>query len=316
MRNETKVGLLTVAAVVLLVVGYSYVSGRKIFSSKSTYYAVYTQVSGLEVSNPVTINGYRIGEVEDIQITHPSDPNILISFKIQDDVQVPKGATAQIYSADLLGSKGIRLMMDTTTRKLHQPGDTLLSSTEQSLQESITNELSPIKNKTASLITKIDTLVNHVNQIMNKGGQKALSSSIDNFNKSLQSLERSSREVETLLSDEQGELRQLIKNASSIAENLDQQSASINNTMQNVSDFSDSLAAANLKSSLDTVTRAMNRFNSIMAKIDKGKGTAGKLVNDPKLYNNLEQSSAELDTLLKDLQDNPGRYVKFPIFDF
>ena len=207
-------------------------------------------------------------------------------------------------------------MMDTTTRKLHQPGDTLLSSTEQSLQESITNELSPIKNKTASLITKIDTLVNHVNQIMNKGGQKALSSSIDNFNKSLQSLERSSREVETLLSDEQGELRQLIKNASSIAENLDQQSASINNTMQNVSDFSDSLAAANLKSSLDTVTRAMNRFNSIMAKIDKGKGTAGKLVNDPKLYNNLEQSSAELDTLLKDLQDNPGRYVKFPIFDF
>ena len=316
LRNETKVGLLAVAAVVLLIVGYTYVSGRQIFSRKSTYYAVYPQVSGLQVSNPVLINGYRIGEVEDIHITSPANPDILVSFTVKDDVQVPQGATAQIYNADLLGSKAIRLLMDTNTRKLHQPGDTLMGGTQESLKETITNELSPLRDQASSLITKIDTLVGNINTVMNKGGRQALASSISNFNKSLQNLKGSTQQVEQLLSNEQGEFRQVLKKASSIAENLDNQSKAINNTMQNISNVSDSLAAADLKASMDTADQAIRRLNAIMGKIDSGKGTAGKLVNDPKLYHNLEQSSAELDSLLKDLQKRPGRYVKFPIFDF
>jgi phospholipid/cholesterol/gamma-HCH transport system substrate-binding protein len=316
LRNETKVGLLTITAIVLLIVGYSYVSGKKIFTTKSTYYAVYNKVSGLQVSNPVLINGYRIGEVEDIHITSPADPHILVAFTVKDDIQVPKGAKAEIYNADLLGSKAIRLIMDTTNQTLHKPGDTILSSTQQSLKETIKGELSPIKDKTASLITKIDTLVGNVNTVMNKGGRQALAKSIENFNQSLKNLEKSTRQVNNLLSDEQGDLRQVIKRASSVAKNLDQQSRAINNTMQNVSNFSDSLAAADLKASIDTANRAIKRFKSIMKKVDQGQGTAGKLVNDSQLYHNLEQSSGELDTLLKDLQKRPGRYVKFPIIDF
>lgn len=316
MRNETKVGLLAVSAIVLLIVGYSYVSGKKIFTSKSTYYAIYNQVSGLQVSNPVVINGYRIGEVEDIHITSPTNPHIMVAFSVKDDIKVPKGAKAQIYNADLLGSKAIRLKMDSTSQELHKPGDTILSGTKASLKETIKKELTPLKDKTASLITKIDTLVGNVNTIMNKGGRQALANSIDNFNQSLENLENSTQQVNNLLSDEQGALRQVIRRASSVAKNLDQQSKAINNTMHNISNFSDSLAAADLKASIDTASRAINRFKSIMKKIDQGKGSAGKLVNDSQLYHNLEQSSAELDTLLKDLQKRPGRYVKVPIFDF
>ncbi len=316
LRNETKVGLLAVSAIVLLIIGYSYVSGKKLFTKKSTYYAVYNQVSGLQVSNPVVINGYRIGEVEDIHITSPSNPHILVAFSIKDDIQVPLDTKAEIYNADLLGSKAIRLKMDTISEAMHKPGDTIRSGTKSSLQQTIKNELAPIKNKTASLITQIDTLVRNVNMVMNKGGRQALASSIDNFNQSLENLEKSTNQVNNLLSDQEGDFRQMISKASSVAKNLDQQSKAINNTMQNVSKFSDSLAAANLKASIDTASRAMNRFKSIMKKIDRGSGTAGKLVNDSQLYYNLEQSSAELDSFLKDLQKRPGRYVKVPIFDF
>jgi phospholipid/cholesterol/gamma-HCH transport system substrate-binding protein len=316
LRNETKVGLLAVAAIVLLIVGYSYVSGKKLFTTKSTYYAVYKQVSGLQISNPVVINGYRVGEVEDIQISSPSNPQIRVAFSIKNDIKVPIGAKAEIYNADLLGSKAIRLRMDTVSGDLHQPGDTLRSGTKSSLQETIKTELAPIKDKTASLITQIDTLVRNVNMIMNKGGRKALANSIDNFNQSLENLEKSTQQVNTLLSDEEGEFRQVIKRASSVAKNLDQQSKAINNTMQNISNFSDSLAASDIKASIDTANRAINRFKSIMKKIDQGRGTAGKLVNDTQLYRNLEQSSAELDTLLKDVRKRPGRYVKIPIISF
>ncbi len=316
MRNETKVGLLAITAVVLLIIGYSYVSGNKIFSSSDTYYAVYRQVSGLQASNPVFINGYRIGEVKNIQITHPQEPRILVKFSVKDQVRVPKGAKAQIYSSDLLGSKAIQLLMDTTATSLHSPGDTLIADNQQSLKESISSELSPLRQKTSSLITQIDTLVGTVNTIMNEGGQDALASSIDNFNRSLQNLESSTQELDKLLSDEKGELRQILSRTSSVAKNLDEQSQAINNTMGNLSQVSDSLAAANLKASLDTAGRAIGRFRSIVRKIDQEEGSLGKLVNDPQLYNNLERSSAELDSLLKDVQGRPGRYVKFPIIDF
>ena len=316
MRNETKVGLLTITAVVLLIIGYSFVSGNKIFSTSDTYYAVYKQVNGLKASNPVFINGYRIGEVKDIHIADPRKPRILVKFSIKDKVQVPLGAKAQIYSSDLLGSKAIQLLVDTTTGDLHSPGDTLIADNQQSLKESISSELSPLRQKTSSLITQIDTLVGTVNTIMNEGGRDALASSINNFNRSLQNLESSTQELDRLLTDEKGELRQILSRTSSVAKNLDKQSKAINNTMGNLSKVSDSLAAANLKASLDTAGRAIGRFKSIVRKIDQEEGTLGKLVNDPQLYNNLERSSAELDSLLKDVQGRPGRYVKFPIIDF
>ena len=231
-------------------------------------------------------------------------------------MQVPLGAKAQIYSSDLLGSKAIQLLVDTTTGDLHSPGDTLIADNQQSLKESISSELSPLRQKTSSLITQIDTLVGTVNTIMNEGGRDALASSIDNFNRSLQNLESSTQELDRLLTDEKGELRQILSRTSSVAKNLDKQSKAINNTMSNLSKVSDSLAAANLKASLDTAGRAIGRFKSIVRKIDQEEGTLGKLVNDPQLYNNLERSSAELDSLLKDVQGRPGRYVKFPIIDF
>lgn len=316
MRNETKVGLLAVVAIILLIVGYSYVSGRKLFSSTDRYFAVYKQVSGLQTSNPVFINGYRIGEVKDIHITRPSNPSITVAFSVNEEIQIPKGAKAQIYNSDLLGSKAIQLLVDTTASTLHHPGDTLLADNQESLTESISSELSPLKQKTSSLITQIDTLVGTVNTIMNEGGREALAGSIDNFNRSLQNLEHSTRELDQLMSNEKGQLRQILDRTSSVAQNLDQQSQSINNTLQNLSDISDSLAAAELKASLDTAGKAIGRMQSITRKIDQEEGTLGKLVNDPKLYNNLEQSSAQLDSLLKDIQGRPGRYVKFPIINF
>lgn len=316
MRNETKVGLLVVTAVVLLIIGYSYVSGRQIFSSTHTYYAVYDQVNGLQTSNPVLISGYRVGEVKEIQISDPSKPKILVEFTVKDDVQVPLGTTAQIYNSDLLGSKAVQLLVDSTNKKLHTHGDTLIADNQQSLTESISNELSPLKQKTSSLITQIDTLIRSVNIIMNEGGRDALAESIDNFNQSLQNLETSTEKVDNLLRDEQGDLQKTLSSISSVAENLDKQSKAINNTLSNLSNVSDSLAAANMKANLDTAGQAINRFHSIVQKIDEEKGTAGKLVNDPQLYYNLERSSAELDSLLNDIQRKPGRYVRFPIISF
>jgi len=99
-----------------------------------------------------------------------------------------------------------------------------------------------------------------------------------------------------------------------ISSNLRQNTRQIDSTLANINQISDSLASADIKKTLTKADQAVSRLNTIMYKINEGSGTAGQLVNNDTLYNNLESSSRRLNRLLEDLQHNPGRYVHFSIF--
>ncbi len=315
-RNETKIGLLTIVALGLLVFGYSVISGSQIFSSNNHYYARYEQINGLEVSHPVMLKGYQIGKVKEINILEPKESGLMVRFTADKEIKIPKGSKAEIYRSSLLGSKAIQLLMEDKSEGFLKPGDTLKGK-NLSLAESLRNQFSNSDNKNNSgIVSRVDTMIKTINDIFQEGGKKDLQESLKDFRQSIASLNRSTKSIDTIISKEKGNFQRILDNTATLTENLKANTKEIDNTLKNLSSVSDSLAKADIKQTLTKTDSIASRLNRVIKKINKGQGTAAKLVNNDSLYRNLESTSKALDRLVKDLNENPGRYLNFSIINF
>ena len=84
--------------------------------------------------------------------------------------------------------------------------------------------------------------------------------------------------------------------------------------MANLDNLSSDLSKTEIRATVENANKAMKDVQAITDKINKGEGSIGLLVNDDKLYNNLNNASENLDELMQDLKTNPGRYLKISIF--
>lgn len=311
MRNETKVGLLAVISIGLLIFGYGVISGNKVFSSKYHYYAEYDKINGLQISNPVMMNGYQIGEVDDIMIRNPQKGGLLVKFSIKDKVDIPKNSVAKIYNSSLLGSKALKLNMVDSVEAFHRPGDTLRGENELTLSE----QLSPMKTKADTILSAIDTMVSTVNAVMREGGKENIKASLTNFRKSIENLNSISDSLNALIASKSGSFKKIIDNTATITENLKANTKQIDKTLNNFSNISDSLADSDIKGTLAKTDSFAEQLNTIAGKVNEGDGSASQFINNDTLYRNLEKTSEELDKLVKDLQENPNKYLNFSIMN-
>ncbi len=310
-RNETKVGLLAVVSIVLLIFGYSVISGNKIFSSKHYYYAQYKKINGLQLSNPVMLNGYKIGEIENIGIENPTKGGLLVRFSVKKKVKIPKKSVAKIYNSSLLGSKALKLELADSVDVFHKPGDTMRGENELTLSE----QLSPIRTKADTILSAIDTMVSTVNAVMREGGKQNIKASLANFRQSIENLNNISDSLNSLLVSKSDNFRKVINNTAAITDNLKANTKQIDNALNNFSNISDSFADSDIKATLAKTDSFAEQLNAIAGKVNEGNGSAAQFINNDTLYNNLEKTSRELDNLVKDLQNNPAKYLNFSIMN-
>jgi phospholipid/cholesterol/gamma-HCH transport system substrate-binding protein len=95
---------------------------------------------------------------------------------------------------------------------------------------------------------------------------------------------------------------------------LKQNNQKINAILNNINTITDQVAAANFKQTIDNANKAVADLQGIVTKVNNGQGTLGLLVNDTKMYDNLNNASKNLDNLIIDLKENPKRYVHFSVF--
>ena len=309
MSKELKIGLIGIFLIALLIWGINFLKGKDIFSSSDYYYAVYENIAGLEKSSPVYLNGYKIGMVENIALTGDNMRNITVKFFIRDDIKLPHNSKVVIYSSDLMGTKAIKLDI-TGKKKYYQPGDTLPSILQQDLTERLYAEVKPIKNKAETLITSLDSII----AIFDENTRRSVQNSLNNFDTTSKHLKNSSAELDRLLTSNASELEQTLQNLESITSNLDQNKHNITNTFSNISAITDSLRRSNITKTLSHLQQTLSSTDSILKKINKGEGSAGLLVNNDSLYNNLNKTTEDLDILIKDIKENPKRYINVSVF--
>lgn len=306
LSNEVKVGILVTAALAALIWGLNYLKGKDVFTSRNRYFAVYQNVDGLVSSNPVFMNGFRIGIVNSIDFMPDHSGNLVVTLLIDNDVFVSKNSIARIFSSDLIGTKAMRIDLGNSSTPLND-NDTMFAELEFSLAQQVGKQVGPIKDKTERLIVTIDSLAAMLYQLFDPGTKNNLREGIGHLNHTLAS-------VDELMASDKSKLNIMLGNISSITTNLKNNNEQIDRILGNLSQVSDSLAATHFSATIAHADQVLVEMNEVFTKINKGQGTLGQLVNNDSLYINLDHTAHDLDELLKDLKGNPKRYVHFSVF--
>ena len=304
--NELRVGILVTLSLALLLWGLNYLKGKDFFTTSHKYYAVYNNVDGLVKSNIVIMSGYRIGIINKIEFLSDHSGRLLVTLLINSDVFISKDATADIYSSDFLGSKGMRITLGKDDDAA-QSGDTLLGVLETSLVSRLEKEVGPVKTKAENLIVSLDSTTQMLRDIFDASTKHNLRSTISHLNNSLGSMDN-------MINSDNGRLKIMLENMESITTNFKLHNKEIGLIIDHLAQVSDSLAKANFASAINNADQVLEKTFQVMDKINKGEGSLGLLVNDEKLYRNLETTAKDLDELLKDLKANPKKYVHFSMF--
>jgi phospholipid/cholesterol/gamma-HCH transport system substrate-binding protein len=304
--KEARVGLLVTAAMAALIWGVNYLKGQDFFTTSNKYYAIYDDVDGLVKSNPVIMSGFRVGIINDIDFLPDKSGKLMVTMLINKDVFVSKDAIANIISADLLGAKAMRIDLGKSPEQAEE-GAMLTAVLETSLTSKLGSQVGPVKDKVESLVVSLDSVTQMLHQLFDVNTKNNLRSSINHLNSSMNSLDN-------MLTSDNGKLKMLFSNLESISSNLKSHNDEISHILDNLSQITDTLAKARFASAINNADLALGQFNSVMQKINNGEGSLGLLINDKKLYNNLETAAKSLDELMIDMKANPKKYVHFSVF--
>ncbi|HTH81628.1 MAG TPA: MlaD family protein [Mucilaginibacter sp.] len=305
--NETKIGALTAIIITILILGYSFLRGNDLFSGSNKFYAIYKSVDGLSVSKPVLVNGFQIGHVSKMSLDQ--DGRTTVEFKIESKYNVPVNTLAKLVSTDLLGGKAIVFQLG-DSKEYAENKDTLQADIQGSLAES----LQPIQTKAENLITKLDSSLAAVNKILNPNFQKNVDRSFTSIANSLQTLEGTTKKIDNLVGAQTGHINGILANAEDVSSNLKNSTAHLTNISSNFEKTSSDIANSNIKQTLDNANKAMADLQTLISKLNTNQGSLGLLMNDDKLYKNLQDASTNLNLLFIDLKANPKRYVHFSVF--
>jgi phospholipid/cholesterol/gamma-HCH transport system substrate-binding protein len=313
LSKEARIGILTIIAIALFLYGFNYLKGKNYFALENKFYAVYSDIDGLVEANPLIINGYKVGVVTDIELSNDASKQVVVAMLLDKKIKIPKNSVAKIVSSDIMGSKAIQLILGNSV-VYAESGDTLVSEKEENLKQSVNKTIAPLQKKAESLISSIDSVMVVVQDVLNKDARQNIKKSFESIENALHTLEVTSYKLDTLVSSEKLKISSILTKANHIVTVLADNSTQLTNVINNFSSISDSLAKANIKSTINNANIALRETSEIMKKINEGKGTVGLLVNNDSLYRKLDKSAEDLDKLLVDLKEHPKRYVHFSVF--
>jgi phospholipid/cholesterol/gamma-HCH transport system substrate-binding protein len=297
--REIKTAILVIASILLFIWGYSFLKGQNLFNSHKKLFVEYDNVEGLVTSAPVTVSGKIIGKVNSIELN--KNGNLLVELQInEDNFPISKSSTAQIYEPGVIAGKQIAIIPNYKDVNMTVSGDKLVSGIKLGLTDALGQKLAPLQNRLDKVLLSADLLIGNINNVLDTNTQNNLKNAIAELDKTLSNFTKLSANIDKILVENK------VKLGSAVA-NLDK-------TTGNFAKISDDINKAKLGETIKTLDATLANVNKIMANLESGKGTMGKLLKDDGMYNNLTKTSKELELLLKDVRLYPTRYVNVSLF--
>lgn len=317
MKKSTyiKTGIIVLVALSMLVWGINYLKGHDYFKNQDSYFAIYEKIDGLQVASPVLINGFKVGQVREINFMPDRSNRLLVRIMIDNKIQLPQKTIAKIFSSDLMGSKSIELITN-KNQKNHQPWDTLLAAIEGTLQEQVSLQMLPLKTQAEKLMLDMEQAIATINYIFNEKTRENLSKSFSSIKTTVEKIEHSSFTFDTIVTSQKSRFERIFANVESITSNIRLNNDKITAILTNFAAISDTIKKSEIKNTLVAANQAIEQVYRVFDQINNGQGSLGMLVHNDSLYRNLEKASFNLNQLVSDLKENPKRYVRFSIFNF
>jgi phospholipid/cholesterol/gamma-HCH transport system substrate-binding protein len=309
--NETKVGVISIASLALLILGFNFLKGKKFFSNDTLITARYGNVEGLQTSNPVMINGMQVGAVYKIN-TDKDMRKILVDMNITKDIHIPDNSVA-VIKTNPLGTPSIEILLGTATSFLKNK-DSIATNVSSGLMADVMGKVDPVLNGVKKAVNAADSLLNNFNSVLDPSAKANIASMLANLNKVTASMMASTTSLNALLNAQNGALSKSLNNVSGITGNFAGNNDKINSVVSNLDKATAKFANLNLQKTLDTMDVAINNLKTLLANFSNSKGTLGMLMNDPTLYRNLASTGNKLNLLLDDVRMNPKRYINISLF--
>jgi phospholipid/cholesterol/gamma-HCH transport system substrate-binding protein len=299
LTRELKTGILAISTIVLFIWGYSFLKGKDLLEKYRTFYVRYDNVEGLSPSASVTINGLVVGKVTKISLDQETG-KLLVQLQLKTDFPISKSSTAVIYKPGFIDGKQIAIHPNLSDKSECTNGYTLVGSSELDLTEALKKQLVPLQHKFEKALKNADNLLMGINNVLDTQGQQDLKNSLAELSQTMEQFHKASSSINTIIDDNKGQINGVVTN--------------LNKVSTDFSKISDSLNKADLGKTAKTLQKTLESLDKMMADIQSGKGSMGKLVKDDALYNNLEKTSKELELLLEDVRLHPTRYVNVSVF--
>jgi len=309
--NETKIGVLTVLAVTIMILGFNFLKGKTLFGTSHTLFAKYTNVQGLASSNPVMINGLQVGTVYSIT-TDKNMKVILVNMTLTKDVNIPVNSFATIKN-NPLGTTAVEIRLGDATQYLPK-NDTIPTEMSAGILDAAIQEMRPVLGQVKNAVKSLDSVLRTITSVVDPTAKNNIRGILDNLNKTTAGLTESSASLQILLNTQTGALAKSLNNVNAFTANLANNNDKLTSVMSNLDKTTTNLSNLDLQKTLTTLDATVNDLKSSLGKLNSTNGTAGMLLNDPKLYMNLASTANKLNLLLDDIKTNPKRYISFSVF--
>ena len=292
--SEIQVGVLTVAAILILTVGMLWFKNVKLSGSYTYYQVDFGRVEGLRVGDKVQVRGIRMGEVSGLRML---DTSVRVEMKIEDAVALTDEAQV------ILGEKGIVgqivLEIDPGTGQPVAEGHIFQGRTAGTIA-AMTDAAGEALNEIHKLTIKVSELVDEVRE----SGKV-----VETLNQANATLVK----IDAMVDANRADFESSLHNLAAASEGLRRivESSKIEETLDGAAS---TLTRAD--SLMVTLTVAAGRLETILTKMEDGDGSVAKLLNDPALYDRADSTLTSVSRLVDAMRRNPKRYFKVNVLDF
>lgn len=299
-NREVKIALTAIVAIVLVYLLINFMKGINVFNSSNTYYVRFDNIAGLAVSNAVYANGYPVGIVRGIQYDYGNHERVVVAIELDKEMHMPRGTKAELVTS-LMGGVTMSLMLGPNPTDNLAQGDTISGG----LHEGAVEKVEALMPTIMDMLPKLDSIVTNMARL---SADPALAQTLRNTAEITNNLRRTSAKLDAM-----------------VGRDLPQMMQNLNKTSRNVERLSNNLAAINLEETMNEVNASLAEVKQFSAninamtynlnsKLNSRDNTFGLLLNDRKLYDNLNRTVSSADSLLINVKAHPKRYVHFSIF--
>lgn len=292
MTKEIKIAFVAIVGIMVMYFGIQFLKGINLFSHNCPYYVMFDDIQGLGVSTPIYADGYKVGTVEDIDFDYENKGPIKVTIDVDKSLRIPVGSEAEIVK-DLMGNVQVDLLLANNPRARLESGDTIPGKLTVGVMSKVSQMMPDIE----KMLVKMDSILTNVNALL---ADPALATSLHNVKTITTDLAVSSKELSLLMADLNKQVPGMMGKA--------------NKTLANTERFTSNLADLNVQATLDKVNATLEGAHQFTEKLNNGKGSLGRLMNDTRLYDNLNATIVSADSLIVDLKAHPKRYVHFSLF--
>lgn len=290
-RDEVAVGMLLTVAVAVLILGTLWLARGGL----STGYPLYTRFTwgqNLKQGQPVLLAGVTVGYVGDVRLRQDGYLDVLM--RVNDEYKIPRGSTAAVKAVGFFGDVAVAMTPLGPNPKSFNPGDTVPAGPPEASVNALMERVDSIGHTVALITTALQA------ELVQAGG-------LSDLRRTIGATAALSAQLSGMAAEQNRNLTMTLAAYRRAAGSID--SVAIDSTLRNFRTTSANMAR--LTAHLDS---SSGKLTSLLARVDRGEGTAGKLVTDTLLYRDVRNLLGSMDSLMTDFKKNPHKYINLRIF--